>query len=285
MHLRFEAALAVVFTPPSPHGAAQASLRLDRFVSGSGSSARRLPRFGVLARRDLRMGVSGGNRLVAFARVVSVVCRDGPQPLFGWDLVEQLGQHGSITYIACRDLHSLNVKCFLVDSDGYLALYPAFRAAVLAGVPCAFTLGFDAGTIDQKVQRAVAALIWQAHVQCLLAATQGAEIWHCPVQPDRSPQTFRELGRLPKWHTKWDLQRQASLNGGVTALLLPTALAARRRRPNHLGIKPDRPRSALLQVITVKRSIHGLVLRRGPTAHALQLSCWIYTVTLSNRSA
>ena len=86
------------------------------------------------------MGVSGGNRLVAFARVVSGVCRDGPQPLLGWDLIEQPRQHGSIAYTACRDLSSPNVKCLLIDPNGYLASYPAFRAAVLAGVPFAFTL-------------------------------------------------------------------------------------------------------------------------------------------------
>ena len=78
--------------------------------------------------------------------------------------------------------------------------------------------------------------------------------------------------------------RQASLNGGFTELLLPTALAARRARPNHLGIKPDQPRSAPLQAITVNRPIHGLAPRRGPTAHAFQLSCWIHTVKPSNRS-
>ena len=65
----------------------------------------------------------------------------------------------------------------------------------------------------------------------------------------------------------------SSLNGGFIELLLPTALAARRERPNHLGIKPDRPRSAPLQAITLNRPIHGLVLRRGPPAHAFQLSC------------
>jgi hypothetical protein len=140
MHLRFGAALAVVSTPPSPHGAAQTSLRPDRFVSGSGSGARRLPRFGDLAQRDHRMGVSDGNRLVAFARVVSGFCRDGPQPLFRWDLIEQLRQHESTAYIACRDLSSPSVKCFLIDPTGYLAPYPAFKAPVLASVPFAFTL-------------------------------------------------------------------------------------------------------------------------------------------------
>ena len=61
------------------------------------------------------MDVSGGNRLVAFARVVSGFCRDGPQPLFRWDLIEKLRQHESTAYIACRDLSSPNVKCFLIQ--------------------------------------------------------------------------------------------------------------------------------------------------------------------------
>jgi len=57
-----------------------------------------------------------------------------------------------------------------------------------------------------------------------------------------------------------NLQRQTSLNGGVTALLLPTVLAARRWHPNHLGIKPDRYRSAPLQAVIIRRPILGLVL-------------------------
>ena len=86
------------------------------------------------------MGLSGGNRLVAFARVVSGFCRDGPQPLFRWDLIEQLKQHENIAYIACRDLPSPNVKCFLTDPNGYLAPYLSFKAPVPAGFPFAFTL-------------------------------------------------------------------------------------------------------------------------------------------------
>ena len=86
------------------------------------------------------MGMSGSNRLVAFARVVSSFCRGGPQPLFRWDLIAQLRQHESTAYISCRDLPSPNVKCFLMDPNGYLAPYLAFKAPVLAGVPFAFRL-------------------------------------------------------------------------------------------------------------------------------------------------
>ena len=53
---------------------------------------------------------------------------------------EKLRQHESTAYIACRDLSSPTVKCFLIDPNGYLAPYPAFKAPVLAGVSFAFTL-------------------------------------------------------------------------------------------------------------------------------------------------
>ena len=51
-------------------------------------------------------------------------------------------------------------------------------------------------------------------------------------------------------------------------LLLVTALAVWRRYSNHLWIRPDRKRPALLQAVIVRRPIRGLVLRRGATAHA-----------------
>jgi hypothetical protein len=58
------------------------------------------------------------------------------------------------------------------------------------------------------------------------------------------------------------------LDRSVTETLLTAALSARRRHPNHLRIKPDRQRSASLQAVVVSRPVRGLVLCRGPTAHA-----------------
>ena len=100
----------------------------------------------------------------------------------------------------------------------------------------------------------------------------------CPVQPNQPQQALDEPNCLAKRHAKQDLQRQTSLNGSITELLLPTALAAWWRCPNHLRIKPDRQRSTLLQAVIVRRPILGLVLRRGPTAHPTQLSRWIHIV-------
>ena len=55
--------------------------------------------------------------------------------------------------------------------------------------------------------------------------------------------------------------RLNSLDRGIAETPLPTTLAGRWRRPNHLGIKPDRQRSALLQCCVVQRPVRGLVLR------------------------
>lgn len=74
MHLGFDAASTVVSTPASPHRAAQIPLRMGRIVAGNFSGARRLPGLCILAWRDHRMGISGSNRLVAFAGVIRPIC-------------------------------------------------------------------------------------------------------------------------------------------------------------------------------------------------------------------
>lgn len=87
MRLRFDAASAVTSTPVSPQSAPQVSLRTDRGVSGNSFGARRLPGLGILARRDHCIGVSGGNRLVAFTGVISTFGGDTADVLIGWDLI------------------------------------------------------------------------------------------------------------------------------------------------------------------------------------------------------
>ena len=114
--------------------------------------------------------------------------------------------------------------------------------------------------------------------RCALTASLRAI---APARPSPTQAAAASSGRtscLAKRHAKQHLQRQTSLNGGITELLRPTALAAWWRCPNHFRIKPDRQRSTLLQAVIVRRPILGLVLRMGPTAHLTQLSRWIHTV-------
>lgn len=116
MHLGLDAAPAVVSAPPFPDGSTEIARGIDRIVAGDSPCARGFPRFGILAGCYDGMGIAGGNRVVAFARVVAPVCRDAADGLILWNLVEQLRQHGRIAHIACGDLHGpLNL---LIDSTG-----------------------------------------------------------------------------------------------------------------------------------------------------------------------
>ena len=69
-----------------------------------------------------------------------------------------------------------------------------------------------------------------------------------------------------------------SLDRSVAETALTAAFAGRRRCPNHLGIKPDRRRSATPQAVIASRAICRQALCRGSAAHDLQLLCWIHKV-------
>ena len=66
-------------------------------------------------------------------------------------MIEQLWQHWCVTHIAGGDFDSANFQRFLVDANVYLAPNPAFRAAMLAGVPRAFTFGFAGQPGQEKI--------------------------------------------------------------------------------------------------------------------------------------
>ena len=91
MHLGFDAASAVISAPASPQRAAQIPLRIDRIVTGDGSSARRLPGLGILAWWDHRVGFSGGNRFVTFTGIIRPIGGNAADVLVGRDLVQEVG--------------------------------------------------------------------------------------------------------------------------------------------------------------------------------------------------
>ena len=165
MHFGFYAASAVVSAPASPQGTAQISLYIDRIVTSNCSGARWFPGLCIFTRvwgvleliqwinsapdgrspgGDHRIGVSGGNRLVAFALVIRPVCGDAADVLIRRDLVQEFGQHGSITNVAAGDFDRPHFKRYLIDTNVYLTPNAVFGAAVLACVPLAFTFGIDA---------------------------------------------------------------------------------------------------------------------------------------------
>lgn len=158
------------------------------------------------------MSAARCNRIVTFAGVVSPVGSDRTDVLIGWDLIEQLGQQGDITDIAGCDLDSANFQRFFDNPDVYLAPDAPFGTAMFAGVPLTFALDHVACTNNQQVHGTCAVAIEQAHIQRLLAAAQGAEIRHRPIQANQTQQAFDETGRLPQRHTEQDFQGQTGID-------------------------------------------------------------------------
>ena len=83
------------------------------------------------------MGVSGGNRLVAFTGVIRPIRSNATDVLIGWNLVQKFGLHGCVTNVATGDLDRPHFERFLIDANVYLTPNTALGASVLACVPLA----------------------------------------------------------------------------------------------------------------------------------------------------
>ena len=151
---------------------------------------------------------------MALAGVKCTVCSDAGDLLIGRDLVEQFGQHGRVAHVAGGELGSPDSQRLLVNSEVDLAPDLTFRAAVLASVPLPFTLGLDPGAVDQDA-RPRAGSKGDGDGQTFLAARQGAEVRHRPIEPGKLQQARHQPGRLLRRQPKQRLQRQARLNCGV----------------------------------------------------------------------
>ena len=59
---------------------------------------------------------------------------------------------GASPMLLAGDLDRPNFQRFLVDAYVYLAPYAAFRAAMFAHIPLAFTSSFDPRAVDEEIQ-------------------------------------------------------------------------------------------------------------------------------------
>lgn len=182
MHLRLDAASAVISAPSSPDRAAEVFRCPQCFVSCDRTGGDRLPRLGVLAGWDDCVGTAIGDRVVALSSIVGAIRGDAADLLVRGDLTEKVGQHRCISDVAPGDLDGSNFQCFLIDPEVDLAPDAAFRATMLAGVPLAFALDLDARAVDEQVQRALRPTVGDVDGQGLLAAGQRAEVGDRPVE-------------------------------------------------------------------------------------------------------
>jgi len=91
MHLRLDAASAVVSAPSSPQSAAEILRGPQGLVARHGTSGDGLPRLRVLAGRDDGGSAALGDSIVALARVIGTIGGDAADLLVRRDLVEQVG--------------------------------------------------------------------------------------------------------------------------------------------------------------------------------------------------
>ena len=183
--------------------------------------------------------------------------------------------------MAPGDFDGPDLQRFLIDPKVDLAPDAPFGAAMLAGVPLAFTFDLDPGAVDQQVQRALRPTVGDVDGQGLLTTGQRAEVRHRPIEANKPQQALDEPGRLPERHAEQNLHRQAGLNSSVTVGLLTATPACRHGIPAHLGVEPDRQRAPALERFIVGWPVPGLVGRGCGSAHASQLPRWIHEMNPS----
>ena len=260
---------------PKRVDARRASLRAT--APGGGG----FPGLAIPPRRNDRSSAAGSDGVMALAGVECAISGDAGDFLIGRDLVEQFGQHGRVTNIAGGELGCADFHCLLINSDVDLAPDAPFGAAVLARVPLTFALDLDPGAVDQEVQRALRGAVGDVNLQALLAAAEGAEVRHSPVQVDQPQQALDEPSRLAERHAEKNFHRQTCLDRGIAIVRLPATFSGGLRLPGHGGIEPDRQRTAALEGCVVVRPVPGLVGGGYGSAHAVQLPRWIHKMNPS----
>ena len=79
------------------------------------------------------MSAAVGDRIVAFARVVSAVGGDAADLLVLRDLTEKIGQNGRITDVAPGDFDGPDLQRFFIDPKEELAPDAPFRGSDAGG--------------------------------------------------------------------------------------------------------------------------------------------------------
>ena len=178
MHLRLDAASAVIAAPSSPDGPAEACGSTQGFDLCEHPSGNWFPRFGDIAGWVDRLGTTTSDGIVTPSGVEGAIGSDGGDLLVGRDLIEWCRQHGRMAQVAGGELSGSDFERLLVKSDVELAPESVLRAAKIAGVPLTFAFDRDAGAVDQEAQGASRSPIGNVDLPCLLTTAEGAEVRH-----------------------------------------------------------------------------------------------------------
>lgn len=178
-----------------------------------------------------------------------------------------------IDHAVVCDLNGPYLQCLRVNTQVHLAPLAPILGTVLFAFPLPLAQELDACAVDQQIQRCAAALVRQLHLQCLLAAADGAEIWHVPIEPRQLHHALHRPQTLAKGQTEQALDAQAKLDGRIGEGVLATALATGRRVPWHVFVQPDSKRASFFKRCVVLCPVGGLVAALGYCGvnHALRL--------------
>ncbi len=84
-------------------------------------------------------------------RFECAICGDTAKVFAGWDLVEKIRQHWSVTYTAGCHFNCAYLQGFFVDPTMYLAPKAALGDTMFARIPLTFSLSLDANTLYQQM--------------------------------------------------------------------------------------------------------------------------------------
>ncbi len=152
---------------------------------------------------------------MAPARVIGTIRGDGITRFVWRDLLQQFRQQGVVSLAARSELERADIARARVPGDMDLAPLPAARRTMLANLPLAVASEFDAGAIDQEVQRLPGCTIRDLNRDPRLASAERRTIRHRPIEPGHPDQAFDQPGRLAKRKTEENFQRQEGLDRGI----------------------------------------------------------------------
>lgn len=112
---------------------------------------------------------------------------------------------GCVAHAVVCDRNGPYLQRVGINAQVYFALLPPVFGTVLLAFPFAFAQEFYAGAVHQQIQRCAATPVRQLHLQCSLAAAEGAEVGHSPIHARQMQQALNQSQPLAQRQAKQTL--------------------------------------------------------------------------------